>query len=550
MAGQGSSNADEEPLATLEPPQPPLALSLASAFAVRAATEESKAEQASGDMPVAQAPAAATHDAVAEKAKKVEKAKNVPACNAVAPPASTPEMSTSLMVPVSGGDNAQRSAMVVAVEQTREAERERSYAARLGGLRAGEQIALRCRTSDRTAGLTRTDDGFLLVEPGRAVQTLKTVEEAAALTSRFVVPAPTKEQLSDAEATAVRKREAREAKHAREAERRAAVEAATQQWYEQQAELAAELGIGFEDWQRIVTLLSKPPPTRVGNSIVLNSVAAGEAMVIDAAIESAIAAPLHDSLRAAAERTAAAGEGGKRKKEAGIEQSVFGADVTVMAEAMGLRDAENEKKRQKKEEENKEKAASAAAKQKASVHKACSKLLEKKGKVADVAISDLLILIKWQRATPPTNTSAANKANMVKVWEDLKVSQGELQAQAALHAAAPAAAKKSGAPKAATRKKKAEDSSDEEDDEEDDNADSEDDNCEGEDEEDEDEHDAAAIHAQKGKGKGKNGLKYHVEWEGWEEWTWEPAANLEGSIALENWLDGGRKAWEAARKPN
>lgn len=49
--------------------------------------------------------------------------------------------------------------------------------------------------------------------------------------------------------------------------------------------LAAELGISFEDWQRIVKLLMKPPPKRVGGQVVLNSVAIGRAIVVDAAIE-------------------------------------------------------------------------------------------------------------------------------------------------------------------------------------------------------------------------------------------------------------------------
>ena len=90
------------------------------------------------------------------------------------------------------------------------------------------------------------------------------------------------------------------------------------------ADLAWELRIGLEDWQRIVTLLSKPPPVRIGNNIVMNSVAAGRAVVIDAAVEAAVAQPLHESVRAAAERAAQQEEGGKRGREPGIEQTTWG----------------------------------------------------------------------------------------------------------------------------------------------------------------------------------------------------------------------------------
>ena len=87
-----------------------------------------------------------------------------------------------------------------------------------------------------------------------------------------------------------------------EAERRAAVDAAWQQWAEQQADLAFELGIGFEDWQRISTLLSTPPPVRIGNQIIMNSVLNNRAIVIDAAVEAAVAQPLHEWERASAVR--------------------------------------------------------------------------------------------------------------------------------------------------------------------------------------------------------------------------------------------------------
>ena len=54
-----------------------------------------------------------------------------------------------------------------------------------------------------------------------------------------------------------------------------------------------------------------------------------------------------------------------------------------------------------------------------------------------------------------------------------------------------------------------------------------------EDEEEEETYDVLAIHDKKGKGKT---LKYLVEWEGWEEKTWEPAALLTNNIVLKAWL--------------
>jgi len=57
-------------------------------------------------------------------------------------------------------------------------------------------------------------------------------------------------------------------------------------------------------------------------------------------------------------------------------------------------------------------------------------------------------------------------------------------------------------------------------------------------------YDVKCIHAQRGKGKS---LRYHVEWEGWFEWTWEPAAYLRGTIALVQWKDSGKQEWEKGK---
>jgi len=76
-------------------------------------------------------------------------------------------------------------------------------------------------------------------------------------------------------------------------------------------------------------LLSKPPPVRIGNQIVMNSVLTGRAIVIDAAVEAAVAQPLHESVRAAAER-AAEQEATAGRRQPGIEQTWCGMDVTEM----------------------------------------------------------------------------------------------------------------------------------------------------------------------------------------------------------------------------
>ena len=54
---------------------------------------------------------------------------------------------------------------------------------------------------------------------------------------------------------------------------------------------------------------------------------------------------------------------------------------------------------------------------------------------------------------------------------------------------------------------------------------------------DEDKYDVKCIHDKRGRGKT---LSYLVEWDGYAEQTWEPAALLRGTIAMGE--------WEAARK--
>ena len=219
---------------------------------------------------------------------------------------------------------------------------------------------------------------------------------------------------------------------------------------------------------------------------------------------------------------------------------------------------------------------------------ACGHLLGKaKGVAKELSIKDLLVLIKWRKGKVPQETSAGNKDEIVASWLAVAASEEELRARAGPAGAKTAQKKtapKKTAPrsKGAKRRRKEEDSSDEDDDdddnddddddddekaasggkgaaeggededdeqeeqeEEEDEGDDEDDNEDDDelDDDDEDAYEVARIHAQKNKGKAR---KYLVEWVGYEERTWEPAALLLNNVALEEWVEGGRATWEAA----
>ena len=64
----------------------------------------------------------------------------------------------------------------------------------------------------------------------------------------------------------------------------------------------------------------------------MNSVTLGRAMVVDAAVERAVAQPLHESVRAAAERSA---EQSTRGKDGSMTQTPFGMDVTELVPKLG-----------------------------------------------------------------------------------------------------------------------------------------------------------------------------------------------------------------------
>ena len=209
--------------------------------------------------------------------------------------------------------------MECAVRNTHEAVRVRTFKSRLRAMAAGECVMLKPivdltgegegeggnkENQAKAATLVARDVGYLLVHADSNLpEEALTLEEAdARLAIEFALPAASKAELSVVEATAIRVREARNAAKAREEAKRAAVEAATLEWQNDQAALAAELGISYEDWQRITKLLMCPPPKLVGGHLVTNSVAIGRAIVVDHAIQEAIREDLAASVEAEKQR--------------------------------------------------------------------------------------------------------------------------------------------------------------------------------------------------------------------------------------------------------
>ena len=176
------------------------------------------------------------------------------------------------------------------------------------------------------------------------------------------------------------------------------MEAATLEWQNEQAALAAELGISYEDWQRIARLLSKPPPKLVGGHLVMNSVAIGRAMVVDQAVECAVRAPLQQSVESAIERREAEGtaEGKKHTREVGIEQTPFGKNVTEALPLIKAKKARVEAKAEASRMAKEKRTSERASKQQDEVMKASHALVVKeKGSAKGLSIGNLLRLIKW-----------------------------------------------------------------------------------------------------------------------------------------------------------
>ena len=588
---------------------------VADTTAAMTETDDEAMADAAAEAAVAEETAAAMEPAAEEVAEAQEAGKATPTGNGALPVMEVvmaeaaiewdnehetdmvdPATPQTPIVPATGS----QAVMEAAVERVKQSTKMHNFTSLLKSMKVGECVTLRggkpaeAGREDGTAGgagtagdmrasLVVRADSYLLVHGDRSCppEEIGFNEIETKLANRFAVPKPSKAELSVDEAQALRKREVKQAAAARAAERAAAVEAATADWYRQQAELAAELGITCEDWKRIVALLMKPPPVRIGADIVMNSVATGRAIVIDAAVEDALAAPLHESVRNAAQRAEEA-EAEKQRPKASLTQTLYGKDVTEQMDEFETAELTASAAAEAKKKRADEASCARVATEDAKVRDACRKLLcgRVNGDIGRLALADLCTLIRWRKGTVPKDHSKGNRDAVEQAWAAVAAPKEELVARAGGEGVPdeqPKAAPKAKAKAPPKPRKKAADSSDDEgsdsdgdcdggdddddmacdttrgggedSDSEDGDSDDEDEDEDGnEDEDDEDTYNTKCIHAQKGKGKT---LQYLVEWEGYPDsadYTWEPVAFLTNNTALDEWQAIGRQAWEAAKK--
>ena len=346
-----------------------------------------------------------------------------------------------------------------------------------------------------------------------STETLTLAECEAKLAPRFALPACGKDELSSAEKHARRLKEAKIAAAKRKADMEAAVKQATLEWEWEQADLAAELGIKFEDWQRIVKLLSAPPAKHVSKWLVMNSVAVGEAVVINAAVHGALTEPLRESVRNAKERASAEPAGAKKKREPQITQTPFGMDVTEMMPLLQAASERQQGDAAAKMRRLEEAKAARARRTSSAAAKACKNLLEKKD--ADkLSITDLVALIKWRGGAVPKDTSKNGKPELVRTWRDLAAPEEAIRAESAVAEAC--------VPPAAPQRKKQKRRAPESDDEESEDEQSDDEEGSEEESDDDEQYTARAVTKKRGSGKS---LRYLVDW--------EPERDANGNITLE-----------------
>ena len=285
----------------------------------------------------------------------------------------------------------------------------------------------------------------------------------------------------------------------------------------------------------------------------MSSIAIGRSMVIDAAVEAAVAAPLRESVKAAAERAAEQPQG-RKHKEASVPLTIFGKDVTeVLADVKMAERAAEEKQASKRQ-----RALSVARRRSMladeKVRAACKKLLGcgGAGGAKHLSIQDLRALIIWRGGKLPASLKKENRDEILHAWERVKATREELQAKAD-------APGNVGQQQQDGRAGVADDASDDDDEndmevdededeevttaEADDNNSGEDmEDAEGEvdvegegedDDEDEDEEfEIECILAQRGSGRH---LKYLVKWKGYDDQTWESKVSLQNAAALDEW---------------
>ena len=359
-------------------------------------------------------------------------------------------------------------------------------------------------------------------------------EAEAVLASRYALPMASREELSADGAAAIRARESRERVAHREAATKAAVSAATEEWYREQALLALELGLTLEQWQRIVDLLSKPPPKLIAGHLVTNSVTIGRAIVLDEAVKKAVSDPLYQSVKAAAEGASKQGEKAKKKREKGLNQDNWaGRDVTEMIPALQKQVEEAEERAALQLHKKEQAAYNQKERQAERVRVACAHLVggRAQGDAAHLSIADLVALVRWKGGEVPANTKKENKSELVDAWNALKVGMEVIRAEAATTATTTNATRTNSA---ATKNPKtpnvsySEGSEDEDEDEDEDDGGN-DDDCSDK-EESEDEEDMWNVERIVGERRKGNKLEYQVEWEG-EDWK--------GQLTWGTFNDGG-----------
>ena len=262
----------------------------------------------------------------------------------------------------------------------------------------------------------------------------------------------------------------------------------------------------------------------------------GKAVVIHAAMVDCVQEPLHDSVKNAADRAEKSGAGGKKKKDKGLTQTLYGKDVSELIPELDAQDKQRADDAEERNRKHQEVASARASKQTDAIAKACAHLVAKRD--ADkLSIADLITLLKWKGAAVPSDHSKKGKPAMVRAWTDLAVSDEVIAAQASEAAEAPPPA-----PKQKQKRRRAVESDDEESDGEDES----DGEGDGSEDESEDESDEEEMYTVKQiidkKGKGKK-TQYLVEWEPeltedgsvrqtWEP-NWEPACNVTQDLIMD-----------------
>ncbi|KAL3918730.1 MAG: hypothetical protein SGPRY_005901, partial [Prymnesium sp.] len=253
------------------------------------------------------------------------------------------------------------------------------------------------------ASLDNTGEGvYLLKNSGESAERPHEVvlldDADTKLAEHYVLPAISTAELSAGDAAA-RALEARQAATERAEAKRAAVEVVSHTWHEEQAMLAAELGLNSNDWERIVNLLSKPPPKLEGRHLVMNSVSIGDAIVVDAAIERAISESLSESVAFAKARVTELDAEKRKSNEKGLDRETWGGkDSTDRTPELERSKVEAETKAAALLEKKRAAASSQAYKHLENVQQVCKKLLsgQAEGDAANLDIGDLLALITWK----------------------------------------------------------------------------------------------------------------------------------------------------------